>query len=129
VSTRAALVRLLLLHSSTTPTTVAAMSSDDTSPPPPPAVRHNDVAHRYEVVQAGHRAVAMYERAGDVITFTHTIVPRALEGQGVGAALVRHALDDARAHGWRVVPVCPFVRAYLARHGEYRDLLAPGAHA
>ena len=56
-------------------------------------------------------------------------VAAAAEGQGVGAALVRHALDDARAHGWRVVPVCPFVRAYLARHGEYRDLLAPGAHA
>jgi hypothetical protein len=105
------------------------MTSDDASTQTPPAVRRNDVAHRYEVTQDGHRAVAMYERTGDVITFTHTIVPPALEGQGIGAALVRHALDDARTHGWRVVPVCPFVRAYLARHPEFGDLLVPGADA
>jgi predicted GNAT family acetyltransferase len=105
------------------------MASDHTSPQTSPAVHRNDAAHRYEVLQDGHRAGAMYERTGDVITFTHTIVPAALEGQGIGAALVRHALDDARAHGWRVIPVCPFVRAYLARHPEFRDLLVPGGGA
>ena len=107
------------------------MTNGHTSPPTPPApaVHRNDAAHRYEILQDGHRAVAIYERTGDVITFTHTIVPPALAGQGIGAALVRHALDDARTHGWRVVPVCPFVRAYLARHAEQQDLLAPGAYA
>jgi predicted GNAT family acetyltransferase len=60
------------------------MASDHTSSRTPPAVHRNDAAHRYEVLQDGHRAVAMYERTGDVITFTHTIVPPALEGRASG---------------------------------------------
>jgi predicted GNAT family acetyltransferase len=60
--------------------------------------------------------------AGRVV-FTHTEVEPAAEGQGVGSALVRGALDDVRASGRRVVALCPFVKAYVARHAEYQDLL------
>ena len=71
----------------------------------------------------GERAVAAYQREGDTIVFTHTAVPPAIEGQGVGTRLIRAALDDARDEGLKVVPQCPFVRAYIERHPEYRDLL------
>ncbi len=71
----------------------------------------------------GERAVAAYQQEGDTIVFTHTVVPPAIEGRGVGTRLVRGALDDARDQGLRVVAQCSFVRAYIERHPEYRDLL------
>ncbi|HZQ02403.1 MAG TPA: GNAT family N-acetyltransferase [Gaiellaceae bacterium] len=43
--------------------------------------------------------------------------------RGLGAALVRAALDDARDRGFRVVPICPFVEAYVRRHPEDADLV------
>jgi uncharacterized protein len=47
------------------------------------------------------------------------------EGKGVGAALVQGVLDDVRARGLKVRPCCPFVAAYIRRHPEYEDLVAP----
>jgi len=54
----------------------------------------------------------------------HTEVDPAFEGEGLGSALVKGALDDIRARGLEVVPLCGFVRAYIARHPEYADLVA-----
>ena len=66
---------------------------------------------------------AAYVDADQLRVFSHTEVDPRFEGQGVGAALVRGALDDVRARKLRVLPVCPFVRGYLARHREYADLV------
>ena len=71
----------------------------------------------------GHRAVAAYQLEGDTIVFTHTVVPPAIEGRGVGSKLIRAALDRSRDQGLRVVPQCPFVAAFIERHPEYRDLV------
>jgi predicted GNAT family acetyltransferase len=54
-----------------------------------------------------------------------TEVPEALEGQGIGSALARGALDDVRAQGLQVIPLCPFVAAFIRRHPEYLDLVSP----
>ena len=105
------------------------------APDPVHALRRNDAADRYEAALDGHHAVVIYTRAGDRNTLVHTIVPPALEGRGVGNALVRYALDAARAQGWRVVPECPFVHAYRRRHPadlafvppDARVAIAPGA--
>ena len=59
----------------------------------------------------------------DRIVFTHTLVPHAIEGKGVGSKLIRAALDSARDQGLKVVPQCPFVAVYIDRHPEYRDLI------
>jgi predicted GNAT family acetyltransferase len=64
-----------------------------------------------------------YDLSGQVITFTHTEVEPAFEGEGVGGALGRYALDDARARGLGVVALCPFISSWIARHPDYRDLL------
>ena len=58
----------------------------------------------------------------DKVVFTHTEVPVGLEGRGLGASLARAGLDWARSEGLRVIPVCPFVAAYIGRHPEYLDL-------
>lgn len=87
------------------------------------AIRDNAERHRFEVTVDGHLARADYVIDSDVITFTHTIVPPALEGRGIASRLIRHALTEARARGLRVVPQCPFVAAYIRKHPEWADLL------
>lgn len=88
------------------------------------AIRDNAERHRFELTVDGHLARAEYVIDGDVITFTHTIVPPALEGRGIASRLIRHGLSEARARGLRVVPQCPFVAAYIRKHPEWTDLLA-----
>jgi predicted GNAT family acetyltransferase len=88
------------------------------------AIRDNAERHRFEVVVDGHLARADYVIDGDVITFTHTIVPPALEGRGIASRLIRHGLSEARDRRLRVVPQCPFVAAYIRKHPEWADLLA-----
>lgn len=92
-------------------------------------VTNNEGEGRFEARVDGHLAVSEYRREGNTIVFTHTEVPKALSGQGVGNRLVGEALDYSRAAGLVVVPVCPFVRAYIQRHKEYQDLLDPEQRA
>jgi uncharacterized protein len=87
-------------------------------------VRNNEAEHRYELEVDGELAIAEYRLRPGRISFTHTEVPDALGGRGIGKKLVKAALDDARARGLKVVPVCPFVKHYIETHAEYRDLLA-----
>lgn len=79
---------------------------------------------RYELSVDGQMAVLGYHRRGDTIFLTHTEVPEALEGQGIGSRIVKHALDTARAAGEKVAPWCPFVRAYIDRHPEYEEIVS-----
>ncbi len=93
-------------------------------------VRDLPAEHRYEITVAGRRAgFAAYvdrpggEGGGQRRVFTHTEIDPNFEGQGLGGVLVKGALDAVRASGRRVVPVCPFVSAYLKRHAEYEELV------
>ncbi len=86
------------------------------------AVRDNAERRRFELNVDGQIAFSNYSRSGDVLTILHTEVPKALNGRGIGSALVRGELDIARAQGLKVVAKCPFVAAYLAKHPEYADL-------
>jgi predicted GNAT family acetyltransferase len=66
---------------------------------------------------------AQYIRTPELIAFVHTEVDPSYEGQGVGSALARASLDEARAAGARVLAVCPFYSGWIARHPAYADLL------
>lgn len=78
---------------------------------------------RYEIVSDGRvLGYAAYQRANQLIVFTHTEVEPELEGQGIGGMLVRGALDDVRKRGLPVLPICPFVHGWMARHPQYADL-------
>ena len=85
----------------------------------------NPTASRFELKVDGQVAVAEYQMAGTMIVFTHTEVPPALEGRGVGSALARGALDAARERGLTIFPLCPFMESYVRRHPEYLDLVNP----
>jgi hypothetical protein len=79
---------------------------------------------RFEISADGTPAgFAAYLLRGEVITFTHTGIDDAVEGRGLGGRLVRAALDEARARGLAVRPACPFVRAWIAKHPGYLDLV------
>ncbi|QAY69681.1 GNAT family N-acetyltransferase [Xylanimonas protaetiae] len=66
---------------------------------------------------------AYYHRLGGTVIFTHTEVDPAFEGQGIGSRLAAGALGLVRAAGGKVVPLCPFVRGWMAKHPEHDDLL------
>ena len=87
-----------------------------------PVIRDNPAHHRYEAEIDGHLAYVVYRREPGVITFVHTEVPKELAGRGVGSALARHVLEAARAEGVKVVPVCPFIAAWMKKHPEFDDL-------
>jgi predicted GNAT family acetyltransferase len=81
---------------------------------------------RYEIEVDGEVAgFLMYRREPDLVDLVHTDVAPKWEGKGVGAALVQGALDDLRARGLKLRATCPFVRAYLRKHPDYEDLVAP----
>ena len=81
-------------------------------------VRDNKDLHRFELDADGHVAFSEYRRAGGTIEFRHTEVPKALEGRGIGSALVAGALALAKAEGLTITARCPFVAAYIKRHPE-----------
>jgi predicted GNAT family acetyltransferase len=88
------------------------------------SVRDNPEELRYELVVDGDVVgEILYRRSPGRIALIHTEVSPALEGQGLASRLVAAALDDIRARGSHVVPICPFVRAYIRRHPEYGDLV------
>ena len=87
-------------------------------------VTDNDAASRWEARLEGQVVgYAAYEKQPGTVTLTHTVVDPAQEGHGLGGQLVRAALDDARAQGLRVVPVCAYARSWLDRHPDYADLV------
>lgn len=90
----------------------------------PNAVYDNTGKHRFELPLDGHTAFSEYRRSDGILYVMHTEVPSALNGKGIGSALVRGLLDIARAEGLKVKPLCPFVRGYIDKHAEYQDLLA-----
>lgn len=84
----------------------------------------NPERDRFEIHVDGQKAgQAEYVRRGDLVIFTHTEIDDAYEGRGLGSQLARGALDAVRAAGDPIVPLCPFIAGYIAKHPEYADLV------
>ena len=87
-------------------------------------VTHNTVLQRFEVRIGDQLAVLNYRREGDHVTFNHTGVPQNLEGRGIGSAIAHAALEYAKTEHLEVIPLCPFVRAQIEKHPEYRPMVS-----
>ena len=87
-------------------------------------VRDNRAMRRFEMASGSATAFVEYHRSGDQIVLTHTEVPEAMSGQGVGSKLVGGVLDAIRAEGVTVVPACEFVASFIQRHPGYQSLIA-----
>jgi predicted GNAT family acetyltransferase len=80
---------------------------------------------RYVTRVNGHEAEMTYSKAGtERIIIDHTGVPKELGGLGVGVALVKRAVEDARRDGIKIIPLCPFAKAQIEKHTEWQDVLA-----
>jgi uncharacterized protein len=91
-----------------------------------PPVVHHEPEQRFELQQDGRAGVLQYRRSGNHLVLVHTEVAPALEGKGIGAQLVRSALEYARQQDLKVVPRCSFASAYIRRHWrEYGDTVDP----
>ncbi|MDP5172584.1 MAG: N-acetyltransferase [Bacteroidia bacterium] len=89
-------------------------------------VTNNIEKSRFELVVTGKMAIAEYIELEGKIVFTHTEVPLGLEGQGIGSKLATEGLSYARQKNKIVLPLCPYIAAYIRRHPEYKDLVLPG---
>lgn len=86
----------------------------------------NKKGQRYEFHIEGLVPRIEYIRTKDKIYLTHTEVPIELEGKGIGSKLVRVALEDIEKQGIALVPMCPFVAAYIKEHPEWKRLVLKG---
>jgi uncharacterized protein len=82
------------------------------------SVTHNEAKGQFEITLGNEKALLQYHRTDHSITLVHTEVPQASRGRGLGNQLIRAALDFAQFNRLKVVPVCPFVKAYLKKHPE-----------
>jgi Predicted acetyltransferase len=81
---------------------------------------HNQKESRFETLIDGNLAYVEYIPFRGGLNFTHTWVPKELEGQGVASLLVKFALDYTKENNLEVIPTCPFVKAFVKRHPEYK---------
>lgn len=82
---------------------------------------------RYEIDRDGQLAFIDYKftQQTNRIYLIHTEVPPSMRGKGMGEELVIAVLEDIKKNGWNLIPLCPFVVAYLKRHPEYHSIIDP----
>lgn len=88
-------------------------------------IHDNAEAHRFELPVGSEVAVVLYNLSDKNLMITETLVPEALEGQGIASRLAKHVIADARDRGLVILPVCPFFAAYLQKHPEHANVVHP----
>lgn len=76
----------------------------------------------------GEAEITFTRRGPALISADHTGAPETMKGTGAAAALVSFMVEDARSNGFRILPLCPYVRSQYRRHPDWADVmtLAPG---
>ncbi len=88
-------------------------------------VRNNTHRHRFEQETDGKLSIVVYENVNDkTLALTHTEVDPSLEGHGVGSKLVEGVLTYVEEHNLTIVPLCPFVSAYIKRHPDWNRVVS-----
>lgn len=87
-------------------------------------IAHNTAENRFQTEVDGQLCVLDYTLDDGVISMDRVYVPSPVEGRGIAGAITRHALDYSREKGWKVIPRCPYVAAWIERHPDYQDLVA-----
>ena len=91
------------------------------------SLKDNTELNRFELEIEGITAFLEYKRSGDWLFLIHTEVPEAMEGKGVGSAIIQKTLQYAKDNNYKIVPICPFVQSFLKRHPEWNEIVAPNA--
>lgn len=88
-------------------------------------VTQNEDKNRFEIQIDDHTAVAEYIIKGGKLVLTHTEVPEVLEGNGIAGRLAKYAFQYAKDNDLKVMPLCPYMAAYVKRHPEVREVVLP----
>jgi predicted GNAT family acetyltransferase len=96
-----------------------------TEAPAIPDVVDNTEKHQFEIALDGETAFAEYRLVEHGIILPHTVVPEAFEGKGIASRLARYAMAYARERNLKIIPLCPFMAGYMAKHPETHDLVHP----
>lgn len=87
----------------------------------------NDKSSRqFEMLVDGRTAKMEYELNGSKIFLTHANVPKALEGRGVGSAMAEKVFAYIEENGWKMVPMCSFVKVHLRAHPAWKRIVEKG---
>ena len=87
-------------------------------------VTDNTDQHRYEAhVGDALAGFTDYQLATELVVLTHTEVDESFEGQGIGSALARAAMDAVRDRDQKALVICPFIMGWIGNHREYADVL------
>lgn len=86
----------------------------------------NKESKRFEHHIDGNIAFIDYILAKGKIFLTHTEVPKDLEGKGIASGLAKAVLQEVKDRDLTLVPMCPFVAAYIKRHTEWKELVLKG---
>jgi uncharacterized protein len=89
------------------------------------SIVHNTAQQRFELDVEGETVFTEYRLSPGVMTFFHTLTPRALRGRGLAGKVVQAALEFARLERLKVIPLCWYVNEHIKAHPEFRELLAP----
>ena len=93
-------------------------------------VRDNPHHHRFELETDGKLSILVYQKIDDeTLALIHTEVDPSLEGKGVGSHLVEGVLEYIERNNLKIVPLCPFVAAYLKRHPDWNRVVSTAYNA
>ena len=87
------------------------------------SVTDNPASGRFELVEDGQTAFAVYHRSGQHVVIPHVEAPLALRGKGTAGRLMEGIVALARAAGFKIVPTCSYAQAWFRRHRDAADVL------
>lgn len=91
-----------------------------------PELRKNEDKSQYQILEGDQvLGFAEYRPVADAVMLPHTEIAEGHEGEGLGSQLAKFALDDIKASGKHVIPMCPFISGYIRNHPEYLELVQP----
>lgn len=89
------------------------------------AIHNNTRQHRFELETDGKLSIVEYQLVNDeTLALVHTEVDPSLEGHGIGSKLVEGVLTYIEEHNLTIIPLCPFVSAYLKRHPDWNRVVS-----
>ena len=83
---------------------------------------HNEAENRFETWIDDQLSKLDYMQDGNSIVMTHVGVYPEHRGQGIAGKLTQVALEYAKEKSLRVIPMCPYIAAYIRRNTRYEDL-------
>ena len=57
------------------------------------------------------------------LDYYHTFVPEELRGRGIASRVVEEGMQYAEEKGYKVIPTCPFVKAFVKRNPQFENII------